>query len=110
MKLAPIALSIVLLAGCAHTPLQKVEDVRATYVVALHEINTLHNANLISTADKQKLAPTTQAVANALDAAEAVAANGGDSTATQQALNTANVLLDQLLAAANIDPKTLKKR
>lgn len=108
MKRLTIVLSLLcLMAGCQHTPLQQVEDARSIYVASLHEINLAHNAGYISVAQKQKLAPTTQAIATGLDIAEAAAvADKPDATSLIPAVNA---LLDAALTEAGIDPVTLQK-
>jgi PBP1b-binding outer membrane lipoprotein LpoB len=105
IMLVPLMVLALLASGCQHTPQQQVADARAVYVAGLHEINVLHRAGVISVDDKVKMAPTTQAIANALDAADVLAAEGKN---PQGVLLEVNTLIDALLRANNIDPVTLK--
>jgi hypothetical protein len=106
-RLAHLAVLLIAVAsGCQHTQQQQVADARAIYVAGLHEINLLHRAGAVSVDDKVKMAPTTQAIANALDAADVLAAEGKN---PQGLLLEVNTLIDVLLRANGIDPLTLKR-
>jgi hypothetical protein len=104
--LAPFIVLALIAAGCQHTPQQQVADARAIYVAGLHEINVLHRAGAVSVDDKVKMAPTTQAIASALDAADVLVAEGKN---PQGVLLEVNTLIDALLRANGIDPITLRK-
>jgi hypothetical protein len=110
VELLPLVVMLALIAhfaaGCQHTPQQQVADARAIYVAGLHEINVLHRAGAVSVDDKVKMAPTTQAIASALDAADVLAAEGKN---PQGVLLEVNTLIDALLRANGIDPVTLRK-
>src|SRR5437868_4063596 len=92
--LAPVIVALVLFAGCQHTPAQQVADARAIYVAGLHEINVLHRAGAVSVDDKVKMKPTTQAIADTLDAADVLVAEGKSPAGL---LLEANTLIDALL-------------
>lgn len=108
----PLVVLFALLAyfavGCQHTPLQQVEDQRAVYVEGLHTINQLHRMGIVTVDDKVKMKPTTQAIRNAIDSAEAAAVDNQPNW--QIYLDEANSALITWLTQYNINPKTGKAK
>jgi hypothetical protein len=95
-------------AGCQHTPLQQVEDQRAVYVEGLHTVNVFHRVGTITVDDKVKMKPTTQAIKDGIDKAEASAIEGDP--VWQIYLNESNAALLAWATQYKINPKTGKAK